>query len=60
MPTVEERVAQAVLENTREDRLLVGAGGLYGSAIRISTPLNIAKSDVDEVLRLLGASLESV
>jgi 4-aminobutyrate aminotransferase-like enzyme len=49
-----------VLENTREDRLLVGAGGLYGSAIRISTPLNIAKSDVDEVLRLLGASLESV
>lgn len=51
---------KTLLENARKNGLLIGAGGLYGNAIRISPPMNIAKSDVDEFLRLLGASLKGV
>jgi len=45
-----------LMEATRENRILVGRGGLYGNVIRISPPLNITKSDVDEFARLLDAS----
>jgi len=51
---------KALLEAARKNGLLIGAGGLYGNAIRISPPMNIAKSDVDEFLRLLDASLAGV
>src|SRR4029077_1449497 len=43
----------ALMEAARENRLLIGKGGTYGNVIRITPPLNIAKSDVDEfALRL--------
>jgi 4-aminobutyrate aminotransferase-like enzyme len=48
--------AAAVLEAARENRLLVGKGGLDGNVIRISPPLNIGRADVDEFARLLDAS----
>jgi len=50
----------AVMEATRENRLLVGKGGTYGNVIRISPPLNISKSDVDEFALRLEASLQYV
>jgi 4-aminobutyrate aminotransferase-like enzyme len=50
----------AVLESARENRLLVGKGGTYGNVIRITPPLNISKSDVDDFALRLGASLERV
>ena len=46
-----------LMEAARENRLLVGKGGLYGNVIRISPPLNITRADVDEFARLLDASL---
>jgi 4-aminobutyrate aminotransferase-like enzyme len=46
----------AVMEAGRENRVLLGRGGLRGNVLRISPPLNIAKSDVDEFVRLLDAS----
>jgi 4-aminobutyrate aminotransferase-like enzyme len=46
-----------LMEAARRNRLLVGKGGLYGNVIRISPPLNIGKSDIDEFARLLDASL---
>jgi len=49
--------AAYVLEAARENRLLVGKGGLDGNVIRISPPLNIGRADVDEFTRLLDASL---
>ena len=49
--------ALELMEAARENRLLIGKGGLYGNVIRISPPLNIAKSDIDEFARLLDASL---
>ena len=50
----------ALLESARENRLLVGKGGLYGNVIRITPPLNISKSDIDDFALRLRASLERV
>ncbi len=49
-----------LLEAAREEGLLIGKGGLYGNVIRISPPLNIKKSDVDEFLKRLDRSLATV
>jgi 4-aminobutyrate aminotransferase-like enzyme len=46
----------SLMEATRENKLLVGKGGFFGNVLRISPPLNISKSDVDEFARLLDAS----
>ncbi len=57
--TKEPAVAETaqLMEAARENRLLVGKGGVFGNVIRISPPLNIRKADVDEFTRLLDASL---
>jgi 4-aminobutyrate aminotransferase len=47
----------SVMESAREQRLLIGKGGLYGNVIRISPPLNITRSDVDEFLARLDRAL---
>ena len=46
-----------LMEAARENRLLIGKGGLYGNVIRVSPPMNIGKSDVDEFIRRLDKSL---
>jgi 4-aminobutyrate aminotransferase-like enzyme len=46
-----------LMEVTRENRIMVGKGGLYGNVLRISPPLNIGKTDVDEFARMLDVSL---
>jgi 4-aminobutyrate aminotransferase len=46
-----------LMEAARENRLLVGKGGMYGNVLRISPPMNISRADVDEFLRLLDRSL---
>ena len=46
-----------LMESARENRLMIGRGGLYGNAIRLSPPMNIGRADVDEFLLRLGASL---
>ena len=48
-----------VMEAARENRLLIGKGGMFGNVIRISPPMNIARSDVDQFLTLLDKSLAS-
>jgi 4-aminobutyrate aminotransferase len=53
------RLALAVLEAARRERLLIGKGGLYGNVLRITPPLNISKADVDEFLQRLDRSLAS-
>jgi 4-aminobutyrate aminotransferase-like enzyme len=50
----------ALLESARENRLLIGKGGLDGNVIRISPPMNISKSDVDDFTLRLDASLDRV
>lgn len=50
--------AAELMEAARRNGLMVGKAGMYGNCIRISPPMNIGKSDVDEFARLLDASLE--
>ena len=45
------------LEAARENRLLVGKGGMYGNVIRISPPMNVGRADVDQFIELLDHSL---
>jgi 4-aminobutyrate aminotransferase len=53
-PAPEETAA--VMEAARENGTLVGKGGTYGNVIRISPPLNISRTDVDEFARRLDAA----
>lgn len=50
----------ALLEAARENRLMIGKGGTWGNVIRISPPMNISKSDVDEFALRFEASVERV
>jgi 4-aminobutyrate aminotransferase len=49
-----------LLEVARDNGLLVGKGGLYGNVIRVTPPMNIGRSDVDQFIRLLDKSLSAV
>ncbi len=46
-----------LMEIARDNRLLIGKGGMFGNVIRMSPPMNIGKSDVDQCLSLLDKSL---
>jgi 4-aminobutyrate aminotransferase-like enzyme len=50
----------ALLEAARELGLLLGKGGLNGNCIRISPPMNIEKTDIDEFLLRLDRSFETI
>ena len=50
----------ALMEATRENRILLGKGGFYGNVLRVSPPLNISKADVDEFTRLLDRSFAKI
>ncbi len=47
----------AVMDAARERRILIGRGGLNGNVVRLSPPMNISKSDVDEFAGRLDASV---
>jgi 4-aminobutyrate aminotransferase-like enzyme len=47
----------AVMEAARENGILIGKGGLYGNVIRITPPLNISRTDVDEFISKLDVSV---
>ncbi len=49
-----------LLEETRKRGLLIGRGGLYGNAVRISPPLNITRDEVDEAVGILDASFAAL
>ncbi len=48
------------MEECRTRGLLIGKGGLYGNVIRMSPPMNIAKSDVDEAIKVMDGALAAV
>lgn len=49
-----------LMEAARDQRILIGKGGLYGNVIRISPPLNIARTSVDEFIRRLRAAFTAL
>jgi len=67
MELVEDRVTKApatagtlqVMEAARENGILLGRGGLYGNVLRLSPPMNIGRSDVDEFISRLDCSLQA-
>ena len=48
------------MEAARDNRLLIGKGGMFGNVLRVSPPMNIGKSDVDQFIELLDKSLATV
>lgn len=47
----------ALMEALRENRALVGKGGMFGNVVRITPPMNIARADVDQFIEILDKSL---
>ena len=41
----------------KNERVLIGKGGLYGNVIRISPPLTVSKSEVDDFIQAMDNSL---
>ena len=52
--------ANALLEACREERMLVGKGGLYGNVLRLSPPMLITETEIDDALDRLGRALARI
>lgn len=52
--------AEAVREFCREQGVLVGVGGVYGSVVRVQPPLVITRAQLDRAVEAIAASLERV
>ena len=49
-----------ILEAARENRIMIGKGGLNGNCLRLSPPMNITRTDVDEFIKRLDNSFIQV
>jgi 4-aminobutyrate aminotransferase-like enzyme len=49
-----------MMETARENRIMIGRGGLYGNVLRLSPPMNTGRADVDEFIGRLDASFAKV
>jgi len=63
--TVKDRTPnpQAVarlFEETKKRGLLIGKGGLYGNVLRVSPPLVVSATEIDDALRIFGESLAAM
>jgi 4-aminobutyrate aminotransferase-like enzyme len=54
------RATAAMMEACRENRILLGKGGIFGNVLRMSPPMNIAKSDVDQFSKALDEAFTHV
>lgn len=46
-----------VMEEARARGLLIGKGGLYGNVIRLTPPLCVSESDINEIVRIFAGSV---
>ncbi len=46
-----------LFEEMKKEKVLIGKGGLYGNVVRISPPLTVTKSEVDDFIKAMDASL---
>ncbi len=49
-----------LFEETKKRGLLIGKGGLHGNVIRISPPMTLGESEIDEALKILEESFEAI
>jgi alanine-glyoxylate transaminase / (R)-3-amino-2-methylpropionate-pyruvate transaminase len=47
-----------LFEEAKKQNVLIGKGGLHGNVVRIAPPLNIAKTEIDEFIRVMDSALE--
>ena len=45
------------METARENHLLIGKGGTYGNVLRVTPPMNIGRTDVDQFIEVLDKAL---
>jgi len=63
---VKERKEPAVneilrlFENTKKRGLLIGKGGLYGNVVRLSPPMTVDRSGIDEAIRILDQAFAEI
>jgi 4-aminobutyrate aminotransferase len=48
------------MEAARENRIMIGKGGMFSNVLRLSPPMNISKADVDQFIPLLDKTLAAV
>jgi len=48
-----------LFEEMKKENVLIGKGGLYGNVVRISPPLTVSKSEVDDFIKAMDKALES-
>jgi len=46
-----------LFEEMKKEGVLIGKGGLYGNVVRISPPLTVTKSEVDDYIKAMDESL---
>ena len=51
------QIVGKLFEEMKNERVLIGKGGLYGNVIRISPPLTVSKSEVDDFIQAMDNSL---
>ena len=49
-----------IFESTKEKGLLIGKGGLYGNVIRLTPPLTVEKSEIDQAIQIMDQAFEKV
>jgi len=54
------QVVAQVFEETKQKRVLIGKGGLYGNVLRLGPPLIADKSHIDELIGALDAAFSNV
>ncbi|MEE9297804.1 MAG: aspartate aminotransferase family protein [Acidimicrobiia bacterium] len=52
------KATKAIMESAREQGLLIGAGGLFGNALRIAPPLSLTIEEADEGFGILKKAIE--
>jgi len=52
--------AAQILEFAKEEKLLIGKGGLFANVIRLAPPLNISKAECDELLGKMKRAFEKL
>ena len=43
---------------TKNDGLLIGKGGIYGNVVRLSPPMNVTRTEIDDFIHVFDAALE--
>ena len=49
-----------LFENTKKRGLLIGRGGLYRNVVRISPPMKVDQSNIDEAVKILDQSFSEI